>query len=107
MLIIGLVLMGWQAYGRMRQDRFPSISFPFVSVTVTLTGASPSDMEDLVTKPLEDAVSGVAGVQTISSSSREGASQISVQLVEGTDTNIATQDIERRLAAIRSRLPTD
>jgi hydrophobic/amphiphilic exporter-1 (mainly G- bacteria), HAE1 family len=107
MLILGLVLMGGVAYTKMRQDRFPAISFPFVSVNVTLTGASPSDVEDLLAKPLEDAVAGVAGVQQISSTSREGSASVNIQLVEGTDTNIATQDIERRLAAIRSRLPDD
>src|SRR5262249_52930758 len=49
----------------------------------------------------------VSGVQTINSTSREGASVITVQLVEGTDSNQAAQDVERRLAAIRNRLPDD
>ena len=96
MLILGLVLMGGLAYTQMRQDRFPAISAPFVSVNVNLTGASPSDVEDLLTKPLEDAVAGVAGIQQISSTSREGSASINIQFVEGTDTNTATLDIERR-----------
>ena len=107
MLILGLVLMGGLAYTQMRQDRFPAISAPFVSVNVSLTGASPSDVEDLLTKPLEDAVAGVAGIQQISSTSREGSASINIQFVEGTDTNTATLDIERRLAATRSQLPDD
>jgi HAE1 family hydrophobic/amphiphilic exporter-1 len=107
MLIIGLVLMGGVAYGKMRQDRFPAVSFPFVSVNVSYPGAAPLDVEDLVTKEVEDAVAGIAGVNTINSTSREGSSSVNIQFVEGTDTNAAALDIERRLAAIRGRLPEE
>ena len=107
MLIAVLVLLGSVSYTKMRQDRFPAISFPFVSVSISYPGASPSDVEELVAKVVEDAVAGVSGVQTISSTSREGSAQVSIQFYEGTDTNTAALDIERRLAAIRGRLPAD
>jgi HAE1 family hydrophobic/amphiphilic exporter-1 len=107
MLIIGMILMGSVAYTKLKQDRFPAISFPFVSVSVSYPGASPTDMEELVTKPIEDAVAGVAGVSQIGSNSREGQSSVNIQFVEGSDTNAAAIDIERRLAAIRNRLPAD
>src|SRR5436309_10763707 len=79
MLIVGLVLMGSVAYTKMRQDRFPAISFPFVSVSIQYPGAAPTDVEDLVTKPVENAVAGVSGVFTISSTSREGQANINIQ----------------------------
>ena len=107
MLIVALVLLGLKAYTLMRQDRLPTISFPFVNVTITYQGAAPEDVQDLVTKPAEDAIAGVSGVFSINSTSREGQASINVQLAEGTDTNQAAQDIERRLAAIRNRLPDD
>lgn len=107
MLILGLVLMGAYAYPRLRQDRFPAISFPAVFVSVQYPGASPTDVEELVTKEIEDVVAGVSGVETINSTSREGQSSVNIRFVEGADTNAAALDVERRLAAIRARLPED
>jgi HAE1 family hydrophobic/amphiphilic exporter-1 len=107
MLILGLVLMGGVAYTKLRQDRFPAISFPFVGVSIQYPGAAPADVEDLITKEVENAVAGVPGVFTVSSTSREGQANINIQFVEGTDTAQAAMDVERRLAAIRTRLPED
>jgi HAE1 family hydrophobic/amphiphilic exporter-1 len=105
MLILGIVLMGAVSYTRMRVDRFPAISFPAVFVSIPYPGASPSDVEDLVVKPAENAVAGLAGVDTISSTSSEGFGSLNIRFVEGADTNQAAMDVERRIAAIRGRLP--
>ncbi|MCC7367874.1 MAG: efflux RND transporter permease subunit [Chloroflexi bacterium] len=105
MLILSIVLMGAVSYTRMRVDRFPAISFPAVFVSIPYAGASPSDVEDLVVKPAENAVAGLAGVNTISSTSSEGFGSINIQFVEDADVNQAAMDVERRIAAIRGRLP--
>jgi HAE1 family hydrophobic/amphiphilic exporter-1 len=107
MLILGIVLMGAVSYSRMRVDRFPAISFPAVFVSIPYPGASPSDVEDLVIKPAENAVAGLAGVSQISSTSSEGSGSINIQFVEDADVNQAAMDVERRIAAIRARLPND
>jgi HAE1 family hydrophobic/amphiphilic exporter-1 len=107
MLILGIVLMGAVSYTRMRVDRFPAISFPAVFVSIPYPGASPSDVEDLVVKPAENAVAGLAGVNTISSTSSEGSGSINIQFVDDADVNQAAIDVERRIAAIRGRLPDD
>jgi HAE1 family hydrophobic/amphiphilic exporter-1 len=107
MLIVGLVLMGGVAYTRLKVDRFPNISFPAVFVSIPYPGASPSDIEELVAKPVENAVAGLSGIDSMTTTSSEGFLSASVRFVEGTDTNQAALDVERRLAAIRTRLPTD
>lgn len=107
MIIVVLVLLGLVARNLLRVDRFPNVSFPFVSVVVSYPGASPEDVEELVAKPIEQAVSGIAGVSSIRSTSQQGRAQIFVQLAEGADADKAAVDVARRVAAIRARLPAD
>src|SRR5918911_3333964 len=107
MLIVSLILMGAVSYTRMKVDRFPNISFPAVFVTIPYAGAAPSDMEELVTKPVENALSGLPGIDTLSSTSSEGTSQVNIRFIEGADTNQAALDVDRKLSSIRRRLPTD
>jgi HAE1 family hydrophobic/amphiphilic exporter-1 len=107
MLILSIVLMGAVSYTRMKVDRFPAINFPAVFVSIPYPGASPSDVEDLVAKPSENAIAGLAGISSISSTSSEGFASINIQFVEDADTNQAAMDVERRMASIRARLPDD
>jgi HAE1 family hydrophobic/amphiphilic exporter-1 len=105
--LLGLVIMGGVAYSFLKIDRLPPISVPFVSVSVSYTGATAQDIEQLVTIPIENAVSGMPGVSSVTSSSSEGSSNVSVQLVDGTDPTQASLEVERRVNAIRARLPSD
>ncbi|MDQ3809399.1 MAG: efflux RND transporter permease subunit, partial [Chloroflexota bacterium] len=105
--LLGLVIMGGVAYTFLKVDRLPPISIPFVSVNVTYTGASAQDIEQLVTQPIENAVAGMSGVASISSTSSEGSSSVNVQLADGTDANTAALEVERRVAQIRNRLPAE
>src|SRR6185503_157847 len=105
--LLGLVIMGGVAYTFLKVDRLPPISIPFVSVNVSYTGATAQDIELLVTQPIENAVSGMSGVASITSTSSEWSSSVNVQLADGTDANTAALEVERRVAAIRNRLPAD
>jgi HAE1 family hydrophobic/amphiphilic exporter-1 len=105
--IIALVIMGLVAHSYLRVDRLPPVNFPFVSVSVSYPQASAQDVEQLVTIPIEDAVSGMEGVSRISSTSSEGSSNVNIQMVEDADANAAALEVGRRLAGIRRRLPTD
>jgi hydrophobic/amphiphilic exporter-1 (mainly G- bacteria), HAE1 family len=107
MLILGLVLLGTVSYTLLRVDRMPQLSFPFVAVNVTYTGASPTDIESLIATPIEGAVAGVAGVSSIQSTSSQGRASVFIQFVEGADTNQAAIDVQRRVSSIRASLPTD
>ena len=83
--LLGLVIMGGVAYTFLKIDRLPPISIPFVSVSMGYTGATAQDVELLITQPIENAVSGMSGVSSITSTSSEGSSNVFVQLVDGTD----------------------
>src|SRR6185437_13397602 len=107
MMFLALAAMGIIAYTRLPVERFPTISFPSVSISVGYPGAAPEDVEALVTIPLENAVIGINGIDTITSSSNEGNSRVNIRFVEGTDVNAASIDVERKVNQVRRRLPTD
>ncbi len=107
MLICGLVVMGLVSRSLLKVDRLPNIQFPFVSVTIPYPGATPLDIEALVLQPIEATVAGVQGVSSMSATAEEGVGRFSIQLAEDADANAAAIDIERRINAIRGRLPTD
>src|SRR5947209_6904966 len=88
--ILGVVLMGAVAHSYLKIDRFPPLSFPLVSVRVTYPQASAQDVEQLVTKPIENSVAGVSGIDTITSTSSQGVSTVRIQFVEGADADAAT-----------------
>jgi HAE1 family hydrophobic/amphiphilic exporter-1 len=105
MLVMLLVVFGLSAYPSLGIDLYPDVDFPVVNVSVTYTGASPEEMESLVTKPIEDAVSSLSGIKTLSSVSKEGVSQTTIEFVFGTDPKLAANDVREKVAAIRKRLP--
>src|SRR5919198_3195925 len=107
MALLGLVIMGGVSYTYLKIDRLPPISIPFVSVNTTYTGATAQDVEQLVTLPIENAVSGMSGVNSVISTSSEGSANVSVQLADGTDPNQAALEVGRRVAAIPNLRPSD
>jgi HAE1 family hydrophobic/amphiphilic exporter-1 len=107
MLFAALVTLGLQSYGRMAVDRLPPTNFPSVSVVVSYPGASPVDVETLIAIPLERAVAGLRGVDTVSSTSSLGSARLNVNFTEDTNLDQAAIDVEKRLNAIRNQLPAD
>jgi HAE1 family hydrophobic/amphiphilic exporter-1 len=107
MLILGLVLMGGIAYARLQVSRLPNITFPVVTIQVGYPGASPRDAEQLVAKPIEQAVNGLAGLKDMTSASTEGRATIRLTMVDNADLNQAVSEVDRILSSIRSRLPAE
>ncbi len=85
----------------------PDVSFPSITVRVSYAGVGPLEMEELVTRPIEQALSAVAGLERIESTSQEGSSRVTLNLVWGTDLNEAADDVRNRLDRVRGRLPED
>jgi len=104
-----LVLVGFGLFSlaRLQLDLFPDISFPMVMVLTNYTRASPGDMETLVTRPLEGAVSGLKGVKEVSSDSKQGISAIMVSFDWGHDMEHAETDVRRSLEFVEGFLPED
>ena len=106
-LSLAVVLIGLMAYSRLSVREYPNIDEPVVSVTTDYTGASPEIIESQVTQPLEEVLSGIEGVDVISSQSREGRSQISVRFRIDRDQDAAASDVRDRVSRARSRLPDE
>jgi HAE1 family hydrophobic/amphiphilic exporter-1 len=105
MFIAFLVVLGLISYGRLPVDLFPNVDFPIVTVTTSLTGASVEEMESGVTKPIEEAVNTIEGIDELRSETHEGVSRVLIFFVLERDGQAAAQDVRDRVAAIVSRLP--
>jgi len=111
MLMIFVVLIGLGIYAvtRVPIDLFPSFNPPILSVSTSYPGAGPSEVERDVTEPLEAALSGISGVDSIRSTSAENSSQVRLSFLWGTDTTEAANDIRDRLGSIfrTGRIPRE
>jgi len=105
MLVMLLVVFGLSSYSTIGIDLMPDVDMPLVTVTVTWAGTSPEEMETLVTKPIEDAVSSVSNIKTLSSVTTEGSSTTILEFNFGTDAKMAANDVREKVAGIRKRLP--
>lgn len=104
-LFLAMTFAGWFAFERLPINSDPNVSFPIVTVTVTQTSAAPSEMETQVTRRVEGAVSGIAGVRHIRSSIADGVSTTTVEFKIGTDPDRVTNDVRDAITQIRSDLP--
>lgn len=105
MIVMLLVVFGLGAYPSLGIDLNPDVEYPIVNVSITYTGASPEEIESLITKPVEDAVSSVSGIKSLSSVSREGASQVTLEFEFGTNPKLAANEVREKVAGVRKRLP--
>jgi multidrug efflux pump len=100
-----LMLFGLLSFLRLPLREYPDIKPPIVSVHTVYPGGSASVLESDVTTPLEDALSGIQGLRTITSASREEVSLITLEFELGRDLDVATNDVRDRVSQIRSVLP--
>ena len=107
MLVMALVVLGVVAYPRIGVDLFPKVDLPIVNIRTTLKGASPEIMDIDVTDKIEESVNTINGVKTITSTSTEGASVISIEFVLERDIDTAVEDVREKISVIRARLPKD
>lgn len=107
MLILALMVMGLDSYRKLGVDLFPKIDFPFVSVTVTLQGAAPEEVESQVTKRLEEAINTISGIEELRSTSAEGIAQVQVQFALDKDPEVGAQEIRDQVSKILNQLPRD
>jgi HAE1 family hydrophobic/amphiphilic exporter-1 len=107
MLSAAIVILGLFAAPRLAVALLPTFAPPVISVNVTYPNASPETIETTVTRPIENAVSRVSGIDILESTSSQGQSSVRVQFVFGTDINAAAVDVQQQVARIRSSLPND
>ncbi|HZR99250.1 MAG TPA: efflux RND transporter permease subunit [Chloroflexota bacterium] len=107
MVISAMVILGLVSFTRLNAELYPNINTPVVTVLTTYSGAAPEDVERLITKPIEDAVAGIANIDNIQSFSSEGRSQVTITFTDAANVDLAASDVDRRVSAIRSTLPQD
>jgi hydrophobe/amphiphile efflux-1 (HAE1) family protein len=107
MLMAATLLFGGVAASRMGISQFPDVDFPTITVTVTWEGAAPEVMEHDVVEPLEEALVQVEGLREITSSSRQGAASITLELDLSRPVDTALQDVQSRISHMQRHLPKD
>ncbi len=107
MLFLGIFLLGAISYFHLPLDIMPEITFPSISVLTAYPGASPQDVEERVTKPIENVLSIVPDVVKLTSLSRESLSVVTLKFSWGTDLDEAANDVRDKLDLVLRELPED
>lgn len=107
MLFIGILGAGVFGLTQLGVDMYPDMDFPMIIVVSTLEGAGPEEIEELVTDPLEQAVSRVSNVKDVTSSSMAGLSMVMAEFDWGHDLDQAETDVRRQLDMFEALLPED
>ena len=100
-----LILVGLVSFKQLSLREYPRIDEPLVNVSTRLLGASSEVIESQVTKPLEDSIAGIDGVEIMTSVSRTESSQITVRFKLAKDSDTAAAEVRDRVARVRGRLP--
>ena len=107
MVSAALMVLGVMGLSRLGTDLFPDVSFPVVVVNVPYPGASPREVEQLVTKPLEDAVVSMNGIDRMKTMSREGLSTVIILFKLGVNVEEAATQVRERVSQTRFKLPQE
>ncbi len=107
MMVLIIVLFGFISFSKLGLDLLPDIEYPVVSVMTTYSGVASQEIEEQLTRPIEEAVSMISGVKSVSSNSEEGVSVVMVEFEWGTNLDFAAQDIRNKIGLIESWLPED
>jgi HAE1 family hydrophobic/amphiphilic exporter-1 len=102
-----VILLGIMSLARLPVDLMPDISYPSLTVRVSYPGVGPLEIEELVTRPIEQALSATSGVERLESTSSEGSGRVTLNFAWGTDLNEAADDVRNRLDRVRGRLPDE
>ncbi len=107
MISMVIILLGGISLTRLPVDLMPDTQMPTITVRVNYSGVGPLEMEELVTRPIEQAVSAVAGLERVDSTSSEGNANIRLNFAWGTDLSEAADEVRTRLDRVRGRMPED
>jgi HAE1 family hydrophobic/amphiphilic exporter-1 len=107
MLMLAAFGLGAISYLGMRVELNPDVSFGTITITTSYPGAAPEDINDLVSRKIEQAVSGVTGVREVTSSSQEGLSMVVVTLELDANVDSALNDVRSKVDSISNNLPKD
>ena len=107
MLMLGLIVFGWIGFSNMGISQMPDVDYPVVNVSVSLEGAAPEVMETQVADVLEGAVMSIQGIKEVSSSSKRGGANITIEFELGRDIDVAMQEVQAKISQVQRDLPRD
>ncbi|MGH7688236.1 MAG: efflux RND transporter permease subunit [Gemmatimonadaceae bacterium] len=105
--MVALAVFGLVSLFKLKTDEFPDVAPPYVSVGIPYPGASPDVVEKQVLKPVEDQISGINGVKTVTGQAYDGYASVLIEFYYGKDLNVATQEARDAISSIRSDLPDE
>ena len=105
MLMLAPIILGFASYARLGVELFPNVDIPVVVITTVLRGASVEEMESAVTKPVEEVVNTVSGIDELRSTTKEGVSQIVVGFKLEKNGDIAAQEVRDKVSLLMPQLP--
>jgi HAE1 family hydrophobic/amphiphilic exporter-1 len=106
-VMAGILFFGVMSYQRLPVNDLPNVDFPTISVSASLPGANPDTMASSVATPLEKEFSTIAGVDSMTSSSSQGSTSITLQFALDRDIDAAAQDVQAAIARVSRQLPRD
>ena len=107
MMVLAVILLGTISLTRLPLDLLPDIEIPVAIVSTSYSGVGPHEMENLITRPLEDAIATVADLESLSSISSQGSSIVIAQFDFGTDMDFAALEMREKVDLVKGWLPED
>jgi HAE1 family hydrophobic/amphiphilic exporter-1 len=107
LVMAGILIFGIVAYRQLPVSDLPAVDYPTISISASLSGASPETMASSVATPLEKQFSTIPGVETMTSTSTQGSTQISLQFALSRDIDAAAQDVQAAISQAQRQLPRD
>ena len=107
LVVVCLIVFGLQSILSAKLELMPTMDMPMLIVSTVYPGASPEDVTDLVSKPIEDSIGSVSGIKNFRSTSMENASLLIIQYEYGKDMDEAYNDLRKKLDVVESDLPDD
>ena len=107
MMMVALVVFGIVGYSRLAVDEYPDVSYPVISVNTNYPGASPEVVEREITRPIEQALNTIDGLNEITSTSSEGSSSVRLNFNLGVDPVRMQPEVSVKVSRIRRQLPRD
>jgi hydrophobic/amphiphilic exporter-1 (mainly G- bacteria), HAE1 family len=107
MVTVAILVLGLMGFRRLGSDLYPDVTFPAVVVTVPYPGASPAEVENLVIKPIEDAVVSLNGIDRVRGIARDSSGLIFVLFNLGVDLSESANEVRERISQVRYKLPPE
>jgi len=105
MVVIAVLIIGGVSLNRLSVDLYPDIELPIVATIVNYEGVGPEEMEQLITRPIEESVSGLPGIKQVSSTSSRGSTMVISEFNYGTDMDYSEMKVREKVDSVKSFLP--